>query len=91
MLVSAALGVPNGFNILGLQSALYERAPAEHTGAAGGLFQTFRFVGAILATALIGAFLGERASTSGLHHLALASLAVSAVLVVASTAGHGRG
>ena len=52
--VGAVLGLPNGFNNLGLQAALYERTPPAHTGAAGGLFQTFRYLGAILATALIG-------------------------------------
>ena len=34
------LGVPNGFNNLGLQTALSEAAPAGRTGSAGGLFQT---------------------------------------------------
>src|SRR4051794_32237587 len=91
VLVSATLGIPNGFNNLGLQSALYERTPPEHTGAAGGLFQTFRYVGSILATALIGAFLGERASTAGLHDLALAALVVSIALVAVSAAAQRRG
>jgi MFS family permease len=91
VLVSAALGIPNAFNNLGLQAALYERAPAEHTGAAGGLFQTFRYVGSILATALIGAFLGESASTGGLHELALAMTAIAVALIVVSAAGRRRG
>jgi hypothetical protein len=90
VLVSAALGIPNAFNNLGLQAALYERTPVPHTGAAGGLFQTFRYVGAILATALIGAFLGERATTAGLHELAFAATAISASLVVVSAAGGRR-
>jgi MFS family permease len=84
LLVGAVLGVPNGFNNLGLQAALYERTPPEHTGAAGGLFQTFRYLGAILATALIGAFFGERATTAGLHELALVAVAIGALLVLAS-------
>src|SRR5262249_4077488 len=48
--VGVVLGIPNGFNNLGLQAALYEHAPAQHMGAAGGQFQTFRYVGAILST-----------------------------------------
>jgi MFS family permease len=90
VLVSSALGIPNAFNNLGLQAALYERAPAERTGAAGGLFQTFRYVGSILATALIGAFLGERATTAGLHQLALAMTIVSAGLIAVSAAARRR-
>jgi MFS family permease len=87
VLVSAVLGIPNGFNNLGLQAALYERAPPERTGAAGGLFQTSRYVGSILATALIGALFGERASTGGLHAIALVCVAVGAALVLAPALG----
>ena len=71
------------------RATLYERTPPAHTGAAGGLFQTFRYLGAILATALIGAVFGKRASTEGLHALALVSVAIGAVLVLA-TARRGR-
>ena len=88
--MSAALGIPNAFNNLGLQAALYERTPARNTGAAGGLFQTFRYVGSILATALIGAFLGERATTAGLHELALAMTVVAVTLVAVSAASRRR-
>ncbi len=82
--VGAVLGVPNGFNNLGLQAALYEAAPAAQMGAAGGLFQTFRYTGAILSTALIGLVLGPRATSGSLHTLAIVSAAVSALLVVTS-------
>jgi MFS family permease len=91
LLVGAVLGIPNGFNNLGLQAALYERTPPAHTGAAGGLFQTFRYLGAILATALIGVFFGERATTDGLHEIALVAVVIGAGLVVASTWGRGTG
>lgn len=78
------LGIPNGFNNLGLQAALYARTPAERTGAAGGMFQTSRYIGSILATALIGALFGERASTRGLHAIAVVCAIIWAALVVAS-------
>jgi predicted MFS family arabinose efflux permease len=84
--VGAVLGVPNAFNNLGLQAALYEATPPEHTGAAGGLFQTFRYVGAILSTSLIGLVFGTHVTSSGLHEIALAIAALSAVLVIASIA-----
>lgn len=62
-------GVPNGFNNLGLQTALMDASASGRTGAAGGLFQTFRYLGAILATAMIGVIFDRNLSSSGLHHL----------------------
>jgi MFS family permease len=82
--VGAVLGVPNGFNNLGLQAALYEMAPANQVGAAGGLFQTFRYMGAILSTAIIGLIFGASATTGSLHMLAVILAVVSALLVMAS-------
>lgn len=84
--VGAVLGVPNAFNNLGLQAALYEAARPEQTGAAGGLFQTFRYVGAILSTSLIGLVFGSHVTSPGLHQIALGIAALSAILVVASVA-----
>src|SRR5262249_49768093 len=82
--VALVLGVPNGLNNLGLQAALYEAAPAASMGTASGLFQTFRFTGAILSTAVIGIVLGQGASSGGLHALAAVIAAVSSALLVAS-------
>lgn len=82
--VGAALGVPNGFNNLGLQAALYEHAPSDQMGAAGGQFQTFRYIGAVLSTALLGIVFGSAATSAGLHTLAVALAAISALLVAAS-------
>jgi MFS family permease len=76
------LGVPNGFNNLGLQTALYEAAPGGRTGSAGGLFQTFRYFGAISATATIGVLFDSDLSSGGLHALGLV-MTGAAVLVLA--------
>ena len=84
--VGAVLGIPNAFNNLGLQAAMYEATKPEQTGAAGGLFQTFRYVGAILSTSLIGLVFGTHVTSPGLHQIALATAAVSAVLVIVSIA-----
>jgi predicted MFS family arabinose efflux permease len=86
MLVSAVLGIPNGFNNLGLQSALYAAAEPERTGAAAGLFQTFRYIGAVLSTSLIGIVFAGGVSTSGLHEIGIVLAAVGAVALVASLA-----
>jgi len=78
------LGVPNGFNNLGLQAVLYETAAPGQLGAASGLFQTFRYVGATLCTALIGLVLGASATSESLHILAIIMAAVCVPLVIAS-------
>ena len=49
-----ALGASHGFNNLGLQTQLTDGASPAQLGTAAGLFQAARFVGAALATALVG-------------------------------------
>lgn len=87
LLVGAVLGVPNGFNNLGLQAALYRAAPAAQIGAAGGLFQTFRYLGATLSTVTIGLVFGRGATSESLHILAVIIAAVSLCLLLASVWG----
>jgi MFS family permease len=84
LLVGAVLGVPNAFNNLGLQAALYQAAPAAQMGSAGGLLQTFRYIGAMVATAMIGAVYGASASSDRLHLLATILALLSTALLVAS-------
>lgn len=86
VVVGAVLGIPNGFNNLGLQSALYEHAPANQMGAAGGQFQTFRYVGAILSTSLLGLAFGTTVTSNGLHTIAYVLAVISGLLLVASIA-----
>lgn len=83
-LVGVVLGIPNGFNNLGLQSALYAAAPKERIGAAAGIFQTSRFVGAVLATSLIGLVFASGVDSAGLHQIALVLAIVSACALVAA-------
>lgn len=82
--VGVVLGLPNGFNNLGLQSALYASAPREMIGAAAGIFQTARFVGAVLSTALIGLVFASGIDSPGLHAIALALAAVAAATLAAA-------
>jgi MFS family permease len=77
-------GAPSTMNTLGLQSALYESAPAEAIGAAGGLFQTCRYLGAMLSGALIGVVFGRGTNTAALHALAALLVAVSTCLLAAA-------
>jgi sugar phosphate permease len=85
VLATATMGIASGFNNLGLQSALYQLAPAERMGTATGQFQTSRYIGATLCTALLGLVFVGTATTEGLHILAL-TLAPVAVLLIAATA-----
>ncbi|HLZ58311.1 MAG TPA: MFS transporter [Ktedonosporobacter sp.] len=78
--VGVVLGIPNGFNNLGLQAALYEHAPARQMGAASGQFQTFRYVGVILATSLLGTTI----TSDGLHIIAVILTIISVLLLLAS-------
>ncbi len=90
ILVAALLfGIPGGFNNLGLQTALYEASPPERMGSSGGLFQTFRYLGAILSTSVLGIVFERDLSTRGLHHVGWLMTAVAAVLVLLALVRHG--
>lgn len=78
--VGGVLGIPNGFNNLGLQADLYEYASAQYMGAASGQFQTFRYVGAILATSLLGTTI----TNDRLHIIAVILVVISVLLLGAS-------
>ncbi|MER6990149.1 MFS transporter [Saccharopolyspora hirsuta] len=82
--ISAMLGVPNGFNNMGNQRAMYAVALAERMGAASGLYRTSQYVGANLAAALLALVIGERADDVGLHRMGLSIAVLAAVLLAAS-------
>lgn len=82
--VAVVLGIPIGFNNLGLQSALYLASDPERTGAAAGLFQTCRFIGAVLSTSLLGLVFADGVDSAGLHQFALVLASVSAVVLLSS-------
>lgn len=84
--VAIVVGVPNGFNNMGLQAELYKWAPLERISWAAGQFQTFRYVGAILSATLLGTVFAQRATTSGLHSIAIVLVVVAVALIVASVA-----
>ena len=91
VIVVAALlfGIPGGFNNLGLQTALYEASPPDRMGSSGGLFQTFRYLGAILSTSVLGIVFERDLSTRGLHHVGWLMTAVAAVLLLLALVRHG--
>jgi MFS family permease len=85
--VAVVLGIPIGFNNLGLQSALYAATDPARTGAAAGIFQTSRFIGAVLATSLLGLVFADGVDDRGLHTLALVLAGVSAAVLAGSLRG----
>jgi hypothetical protein len=82
--ITAVLGLPQGLNSLANQNALYYQADPARIGSSAGLLRTFGYLGAIAASAAVGGFFGDRASTHGLHELAIFLLA-SAGLFLALT------
>jgi predicted MFS family arabinose efflux permease len=79
--VPALLALPQGLISLANQNALYRQAQPERIGASAGLLRTFMYLGAMTASSATGLFFGQRASTPGLHHLALFALAASALML----------
>jgi MFS family permease len=82
LLVTAIIGLPTAFNNLGLQAAMYEAAPASEMGAASGLYQTFRYIGSILSTSLLGLVFGKTISSDGLHLIGYTSAVIALFLLV---------
>ncbi|WP_166352717.1 MFS transporter [Phytoactinopolyspora limicola] len=84
--IAVLLGIPNGVNHLGLQTMLYAAAPPDRAGAVAGLFQTFRYLGAISATSVLGVILERDLSSRGMHHVGFVMTGVAAVLLVLTVA-----
>lgn len=74
VLDGVVLGIPYGLCNLGLQRLMYDRAPEHMSGVVAGLFQSARYVGAILAVGMVGA-------TEDLRPLALAMTVVAAAVI----------
>ncbi|MGW5723727.1 MFS transporter [Amycolatopsis sp. NPDC003865] len=81
VVVALVAGVPQGLNSLALQNSVYRQANPADIGASAGLLRTSGYLGAIVSSALQGAFYGPAAETGGLHDLALLLLGVGAVFL----------
>ncbi|MFD0681931.1 MULTISPECIES: MFS transporter [unclassified Paenibacillus] len=89
-LVLCVLGIANGFNNLGMQTALYDFVTKEETGIASGLFMTSRFIGTILSSSLLVALFGKNITTPHLHSMAWICAGIG-VLMLALTVRMPRG
>lgn len=81
-LIAVLLGLPNGLINLALQSALIASVTQSNTGAASGLFQTCRYIGASFATAILAVTLQNEPTTQRLHQVALV-MSLGAVIMLA--------
>ncbi|WP_439379418.1 MFS transporter [Amycolatopsis lexingtonensis] len=84
LLVGLALvaGVPQGLNSLALQNSVYRQANPADIAASAGLLRTFGYLGAIVSSALQGAFFGPAAETAGLHGFALLLIGIGVVFLL---------
>jgi MFS family permease len=74
LLLTAALGIPYCVVSIGMNQALYSSARPEDSGVAAGIFQTSRYVGAIVATTVLGLlFSGGTTSASWLTAVGVAT------------------
>ncbi|SET96085.1 drug resistance transporter, EmrB/QacA subfamily [Salinibacillus kushneri] len=81
MVIMAVLGMSNGFNNISAQTALFENVSREETGSASGLFQTSRYLGAILSGSLLGVTFNQYVDTEHLHLVAIICFVFCLVIV----------
>lgn len=75
------IGFSSGFNNISTQTALYEHVNKEDTGAASGLLQLSRYLGAILSSSLLGLVFTTNISFEQLHLIAYICIAFCLFLV----------
>lgn len=74
--IMAILGISNGFNNISAQMALYEHVDKEKTGTASGLFQTSRYLGAILSGSFLGMAFSKHIDDAHFHMVIIVSFVV---------------
>jgi MFS family permease len=79
------VGFSNGIHNMGLQAALLDAAPPETIGAVAGLFMSSRYIGAILASAVLGLVFASAIDAEHMRVL-LGVLAALAGAIIVSTA-----
>src|SRR6267154_1547086 len=79
-------GLPQGICSNANQAAVYVQAPHEELGTAAGLLRTSQYVGAMVASSLLGLLFGKHPTDHGMHTLAWVMVVLSAGLVIATVA-----
>lgn len=87
VLVAAALfGVPAGTGSVANQVALYNQAPRDQIGTAGGLSRTSTSLGAIVSSSIIGIIFGHRPSDGGMHTISWVVVVIFVALLALTLA-----
>ncbi|GAB3366048.1 MFS transporter [Modestobacter lapidis] len=82
-------GLPNGMGQVANQIMVYRAAPAEQLGTATGLTRTAQYVGAMVATSVVGLSYADGVADPGLHILAWAFSGVGVLLVAITLVDRG--
>lgn len=81
IIIMAILGISNGFNNISAQTALFEHVDEKDTGSASGLFQTSRYLGAILSGSFLGMAFTGHLDIAHFHLVAIVSFIVCIMIV----------
>ncbi|WDM03001.1 MFS transporter [Alicyclobacillus cycloheptanicus] len=84
LIVLFILGLSNGLNNIGLQTALFAVVPAATMGTASGLFMTARYMGTILSTVLLGFVFEHAIGVREIHRLGIIDAVFGALVIVMS-------
>ncbi|MBR0583472.1 MFS transporter [Bacillus altitudinis MN12] len=78
-LVLALLGLSYGIGNVALQAAMLKASPQQMIGTTSGLFQTCRYLGSILSSAVLGMLFGEEIAGSHFDQLGWTLIMISLV------------
>lgn len=79
--IMSVLGVSNGFNNIAAQTALYEHVEEKDTGSASGLFQTSRYLGAILSGSFLGMAFNTHLDIAHFHFVVIVAFIFCFIIV----------
>lgn len=82
LLITAMMGVPYCLVSIAMSQALYSSAARASAGVATGIFQTSRYIGAILSTTMLGIAFSDGTTPSSWLEVTVVSTALGIVLLV---------
>ena len=74
VIVGIVIGVADGVNMIANQALLNEESPLGSKGIAFGLYRTFGYIGAILASTQLKSLYGNGVTHAGFHHIGFLTL-----------------
>jgi MFS family permease len=83
--ISALLGVPNGFNNMGNQLILHHSVPESGAGSASGVYRTAQYLGASLSAVIVAHAVGVDQPYGGIRNLGLCIAALGGAMLITNT------